>query len=115
MAARDPLKEYLLQRVQEAQESPADSGWPDKRRRALDWTLTHWERLHTAWIVSLAALVSVPVYAPYDDWKKFAALPILVLFMTPFVTLAEIPMTAALVVVVEWIRSRTAKRRKPAP
>ena len=112
MAARDPLKEYLQSRAQAANGSVPTSSWPETQRRALAWLVVHWERVHTAWIVALATLVSFPVYAPYDDWKKFAALPVLVLFMTPVVALAEIPVTFVLVAVMEWIKARAIKRDK---
>ena len=113
MAARDPLKEYLQQRAQEAQGAQQTSGWQHQKRQALLWALANWEKLHTGWVAALAALVSFPMYMPYDDWKKFAALPILTLFMIPFVALAEIPATFVLVAVMEWIKARMAKRSQP--
>lgn len=110
MAARDPLKEYLQSRALVANWTVHPSPWQERKHRALSWALVHWERLHKVWVMALAALISFPVYAPYDDWKKFAALPILALFMTPFVALAEIPATFILVIVMEWIKARTTKR-----
>lgn len=113
MPAQDQLKEYLQARaLTGASNAPAPEGSPTRRQRAMAWVLAHWETLHKIWLAGLAALLSAPVYAPYDDWKKFAALPVLTLFMIPFVALLEIPATFVLVAVMEWLRSRARKAEK---
>lgn len=113
MPAQNPLKEYLQARaLTQTSGAMAAKGLPTRRQRAVTWALAHWETLHKIWLASVASLLSLPVYAPYDDWKKFVALPVLTLFMIPFVALLEIPATLVLVAVMEWLRSRARKEEK---
>lgn len=106
---KDPLKEYMAARA--ASEAALASSSGKKPPGIWSYLDSHYELLHHIWTFSIAFAVTCFALYPFTDWKHYAAVPIVTLFMGPVIAIAELPAmlllsTVLAVVKVTWTRLR---------